>query len=147
MRCNLLRTLFQEDFRGIPGSSSYVSAVRFSADERLLGSKSQDGTVRLWRSDTWETVAVIPAPSTPSWWAPGLAFHPTLPVLATAGSEPHAQERERARLIHFDEWIIKPGDDIYLAIERGLEAARVQVCVGGRRAKLCQKMLNAENRV
>ena len=27
----------------------------------------------------------------------------------------------------FDEWVIKPGDDIYLAIERGLEAARVQV--------------------
>ena len=26
-----------------------------------------------------------------------------------------------------DEWVIKPGDDIYLAIERGLEAARVQV--------------------
>ena len=25
------------------------------------------------------------------------------------------------------EWIIRPGDDIYLAIERGLEAARVQV--------------------
>ena len=29
--------------------------------------------------------------------------------------------------VWFDEWVIKPGDDIYLAIERGLEAARVQV--------------------
>jgi GTPase SAR1 family protein len=29
--------------------------------------------------------------------------------------------------IWFDEWVIKPGDDIYLAIERGLEAARAQV--------------------
>lgn len=29
--------------------------------------------------------------------------------------------------VWFDEWIIKPGDDIYLAIERGLEATRVQV--------------------
>jgi DNA-directed RNA polymerase subunit RPC12/RpoP len=29
--------------------------------------------------------------------------------------------------VWFDEWLIKPGDDIYLAIERGLEAARVQV--------------------
>ena len=27
----------------------------------------------------------------------------------------------------FDEWVIMPGDDIYLSIERGLEAARVQV--------------------
>lgn len=29
--------------------------------------------------------------------------------------------------VWFDEWAIKAGDDIYLAIERGLEAARVQV--------------------
>lgn len=29
--------------------------------------------------------------------------------------------------VWFDEWVIEPGDDIYLAIERGLEAARVQV--------------------
>ena len=29
--------------------------------------------------------------------------------------------------VWFDEWVIKAGDDIYLAIERGLEAARVQV--------------------
>jgi len=29
--------------------------------------------------------------------------------------------------VWFEEWVIRPGDDIYLAIERGLEAARVQV--------------------
>lgn len=29
--------------------------------------------------------------------------------------------------VWFDEWVIKPGDDIYLAIENGLEAARAQV--------------------
>ena len=29
--------------------------------------------------------------------------------------------------VWFDEWVIRPGDDIYLAVERGLEAARVQV--------------------
>lgn len=29
--------------------------------------------------------------------------------------------------VWFDEWVIKPGDDIYLSIERGLEAARVKV--------------------
>jgi hypothetical protein len=29
--------------------------------------------------------------------------------------------------VWFDEWVIRPGEDIYLAIERGLEAARVQV--------------------
>ena len=29
--------------------------------------------------------------------------------------------------VWFDVWVIRPGDNIYLAIERGLEAARVQV--------------------
>jgi WD40 repeat protein len=35
--------------------------------------------------------------------------------------------REAGLRVWFDEWVIKPGDDIYLAIERGLAAARVQV--------------------
>src|SRR5262245_30010721 len=29
--------------------------------------------------------------------------------------------------VWFDEWVLKPGDDIDLAIERGLKAARAQV--------------------
>ena len=35
--------------------------------------------------------------------------------------------KEAGLRVWFDEWVIRPGDDIYLAIERGLEAARVQV--------------------
>ncbi len=39
-----------------------------------------------------------------------------------------AEELRKAGLrVWFDEWVIGPGDDIYLAIERGLEAARVQI--------------------
>ncbi len=39
-----------------------------------------------------------------------------------------AEQLKRAGLrVWFDEWVIKAGDDIYLAIEHGLEAARVQV--------------------
>ena len=38
---------------------------------------------------------------TSSWWIPGLAFHPTLPLLATVGSKPDAPADERSRLIHF----------------------------------------------
>src|SRR6185312_5303582 len=39
-----------------------------------------------------------------------------------------AEELRAAGLrVWLDEWVIKPGDDIYLAIERGLEAARTQV--------------------
>ena len=39
-----------------------------------------------------------------------------------------AERLKRAGLlVWFDDWVIKPGDDIYLAIEWGLEASRVQV--------------------
>ena len=39
-----------------------------------------------------------------------------------------AEELRAAGLrVWFDEWTLKPGDDIYMAIERGLEAARAQV--------------------
>jgi hypothetical protein len=35
--------------------------------------------------------------------------------------------RDAGLRVWFDEWIIQPGDDIYLAIERGLEASRTLV--------------------
>lgn len=39
-----------------------------------------------------------------------------------------AERLKKAGLrVWLDEWLIKPGDDIYLAIERGLEEARIQV--------------------
>ena len=49
-----------------------------------------------------------------------------------SGDKPRVRrlaERLRAAglRVWFDEWVIRPGDDIYLAVERGLEAARVQV--------------------
>lgn len=36
-------------------------------DGRLLASKSDDQTVRLWSCETWETIAVIPEPSAETW--------------------------------------------------------------------------------
>nr|VFK19332.1 MAG: PEGA domain-containing protein [Candidatus Kentron sp. LFY] len=49
-----------------------------------------------------------------------------------AADKPHVRRlaerlRDAGLEVWFDEWVIGPGDDIYLAIERGLEAARVQV--------------------
>jgi WD40 repeat protein len=35
--------------------------------------------------------------------------------------------RDQGLRIWFDDWIIKPGDDIYLAVEQGIQAARVLV--------------------
>jgi len=49
-----------------------------------------------------------------------------------AGDKPRVRKlaerlRDAGLRVWLDDWVIRPGDDIYLAIERGLEAARVQV--------------------
>jgi WD40 repeat protein len=73
-----------QQIRTLEGHTNFVLAIAFSADDRFLASKSADGTVRLWRCDTWETVAILAEPAGHEWSA-GLAFHPTEPVLATLG--------------------------------------------------------------
>lgn len=85
--------------RTLEGHTSRVDAIAFSSDGRLLASKSHDGTLRLWSCDTWQTLGIIPELPTGS-WNPSLAFHPTLPLLATHGSMPGAQKDERFWDIH-----------------------------------------------
>lgn len=77
-----------------------VEMVVASPDSSLLASKSRDHTIILWSCDTWEPVAVIPEPSYPSDPICALAFHPTLPLLASAGSAPGTADDQRSRLIH-----------------------------------------------
>jgi small GTP-binding protein len=89
--------------RVLEGHTSLVEMVAFSRDGRLLASKSADHTIRLWSCETWETVAVIPEPTSNEWIVRALAFHPMLPLLATAGSEPDASQKERSRRIHLFE--------------------------------------------
>jgi small GTP-binding protein len=84
----------------LEGHTSLVDAVVFSIDGKLLASKSADRTLRLWSCENWEMLSVIPEPTNPGWWIPGLAFHPTLPMLASVGSEPDASDNEAFRLIH-----------------------------------------------
>ena len=87
--------------RTLEGHTDSVDGVTFSMDEQLLASNSSDETVRLWSCETWETVAVIPVLLRSGYSFPGLAFHPTLPLLATVGSKPDTLEDKRSRLIHF----------------------------------------------
>ena len=68
----------------LEGHTGSITGVAFSADSQLLASKSKDNTVRLWRTDRWETVAILDEVHS-TWWEPGLAFHPKRPILATLG--------------------------------------------------------------
>ncbi len=85
--------------RTLEGHTQGLDAVAFSVDGRLLASKSIDGTMRLWSCETWDTVAVIRAP-THSHQISSLAFHPTLPLLITSGSESDKSEGELSGLLH-----------------------------------------------
>jgi len=77
--------------RPVADSFRYAPTSEILQFPRLFASKSDDHTIRLWSCETWETVAVIPAQKKPEdGWIPALAFHPMLPLLATAGSAPDA---------------------------------------------------------
>jgi small GTP-binding protein len=90
-RNTLLRTL--------EGHTAPIDIVAFSPDGRLLASKSNDDSIFLWSCATWDVVAVIPEPKGGAGWTPALAFHPTLPLLATAGGAPESAATNRQ--IHF----------------------------------------------
>ncbi len=64
----------------LEGHTKGVNCVSYSWNGRILASKA-DG-VRLWCTSTWQTLAVIPEADINA-WPPGLAFHPTAPLLAT----------------------------------------------------------------
>ncbi|NTX33487.1 metallophosphoesterase [Myxococcus sp. CA033] len=70
----------------LEGHTDAVMGVSFSSDGRLLASKSLDGSVRLYRTDTWTEVARLEELASPLSSA-GLAFSPTASVLATLGPE------------------------------------------------------------
>lgn len=72
----------------LEGHTEGVSLVSFSFDGKLLasGSEAGGGTIRLWRTTDWLTVATISGLSTKP-YKNTLAFHPVLPILATLDKE------------------------------------------------------------
>jgi small GTP-binding protein len=68
----------------LEGHNDSVICISISHDGNLLASKSIDDSVRLWRCDTFETVAILEELSSPK-WPPGIAFHPKKDILATLG--------------------------------------------------------------
>jgi WD40 repeat protein/class 3 adenylate cyclase len=85
--------------RTLEGHTADVVTVAFSPDGLVCASRSADDTVRIWNCQTWEQVTNIKEPKSDEYYAMGLAFHPTLPILATVGSAPRS-DQDRCRLIH-----------------------------------------------
>ena len=100
--------------RTLEGHNGVVDIVVFSPDGRLLASRSYDDTIRLWNCETWETVASISAPRPIPSWIPALAFHLTLPLLATANSPPNTLKERRCdeiQLYELDYDVLLGGDE------------------------------------
>jgi GTPase SAR1 family protein len=84
--------------RTLEGHTDTIDIIAFSPDGRILASKSADQTIRLWDCETWQTIAIIPEPT--SEILSVLAFHPTLPLLAATAIDSSNPERRYSRLIH-----------------------------------------------
>ncbi|GAA4723615.1 TIR domain-containing protein [Phytohabitans rumicis] len=79
------------DGTGLPlvtleGHTGNVVGVEFSHDGRLLYSVGRDQALRVWRTDTWQCVAVVPIEDA-HYYTGGLRAHPTRPMLARRTQE------------------------------------------------------------
>ncbi|WP_232837237.1 TIR domain-containing protein [Lentzea terrae] len=64
----------------LEGHTKLVTCARFSPNGEYLASMSMDNTIRIWRCEDWQCVAVLPREEISG--RGGLAFHPTKPLLA-----------------------------------------------------------------
>jgi small GTP-binding protein len=67
----------------LTGHSDAVSSISFDRHGKLLASRSHDGTIQLWRTDSWSHVETFAAETSRKVY-PGLAFSPAGPILAAS---------------------------------------------------------------
>jgi WD40 repeat protein/DNA-directed RNA polymerase subunit RPC12/RpoP len=70
----------------LEGHAKEVTDIAFSCDCHILASRSKDGMIRLWRCDTWDTVAALHE-QTLNLCSHHIKFHPTLPILVTVSEQ------------------------------------------------------------
>ncbi|MBM7116902.1 metallophosphoesterase [Archangium primigenium] len=73
--------------RVLEGHTDAVASVAFSFDGQLLASRSLEGLIRLFRTDTWEPVAQFGQAVARPWSYMGLTFSPRSHVLAVPGPD------------------------------------------------------------
>jgi small GTP-binding protein len=70
----------------LEGHTASVTSISYSSDGLILATKSKDHTVRLWSTNTWKPLVIIQESHSTSITS-GLAFHRSLPILATLGED------------------------------------------------------------
>jgi small GTP-binding protein len=75
--------------RSIEGHTSLVNGIAFSPNGRLLATSGFDGNLFLWDCEKWQKIATLPTLKSDNYKVSchRPAFHPTLPLLASIGSE------------------------------------------------------------
>jgi WD40 repeat protein len=84
--------------RTLEGHTGPATGVVFSTDGRVIATQGTDA-VRLWNFETGTCVGTLHNGDFEH-WPPGLAFHPSRPLLAAVGSNLEQPSLEPNRLIH-----------------------------------------------
>lgn len=78
-----------------------VKAITFASDFPLMASLGGTSSgIFIWNCKNWEIVANILEKTQEGWFSPTLAFHPSLPLLASVGSDPGTPNDKLANVIH-----------------------------------------------
>lgn len=73
------------ELNALEGHTAPIVACEFSCDGALLATKARDGTCRIWRTDHWDTVAILRDETANRARREIAAFHPTELLLALLG--------------------------------------------------------------